>query len=67
MMRRRIAIETHPEVNFSTLAVGDSAFVQNLKQYHGDILQACISQSPKGGQVLGYLVRFFEFIQKNNG
>lgn len=37
-MRSRIGLETRLKVNFSSLAVGNSAFVQNLKQYHGDIL-----------------------------
>ena len=35
----KIGIETHPEVNFSTLTICYGALVENLKEYHSNILQ----------------------------
>jgi hypothetical protein len=44
--KAKIGIKTHPEVNFSTLTVCDSTFIEDLKEYHGDVLHKGSSFRP---------------------
>lgn len=67
-MRSEIGIETHPEVNFSTLAICYGALVENLKEYHSNILRkgAHSFKSIPWDRHAQYLMGLFELIQENN-